>query len=119
MEMKELTARLQREILAATTRVESTIQEKLAGARKFVEEMKTERDRCRANNSVLLQRVLEADTALAECQRQRDLSVAEAGRLMGELRVAQGDTGASNTKQREIAEGEGEAKPPKISRPDV
>lgn len=119
MELNELTARIQREIQAATMRVENTIREKLAGARKVLEEMKTERDRCRANNSTLLQRIQEAGTALAECQRQRDQSVAEAGRLMGELRVVQGGAGASNTKKREIEKEEGDSRPPKINRPDV
>lgn len=118
LELKELASELQVEKLAAATRVESAIRERMAGAKKALEEMKVERDRSRTNNSSLLQRAVEAETALAECQGQRERSVAEAGRLMGQLVVVQGGAGASNSKKREMEEEEGDPRPSKISRPD-
>lgn len=117
LELKELASQLQGEKLAAATRVESAIREKMAGVQKALAEMKTERDRSRGNNSLLQSRALEAETALAECLKQRERSVAEAGRLMGELRALQGGAGASNSKKREN-EDEGGPRPSKISRSD-
>ncbi len=119
LQLKELASQLQGEKAAAATRIESATREKLAGAKKALEEMRGERDRSRANNAAFQQRALEAEVALAECQRQRERSVAEAGRLMGELRVLQGGAGASNTKKREVEEGEGVPRPSKVSRSDL
>ena len=119
LELKELASELQGEKRAAATRVESVIREKMAGAKKAVEELKGERDRSRANNVTLLKRAVDAEAALEECQRQRERSMAEAGRLMGELRVAQGGAGTENPKKRELEEGEEGLRPSKVSRSDL
>ena len=122
LELKEVKGQLQVERVAAATRVEDTIRERMTAAQKAFEEIKLERDRCRTNNSSLFKRAAEAEKALTECQRQRDQSVAEAGRLMGELTGVQGGAGAANTKKREMEEEEHEGvedRPVKISRPDA
>lgn len=120
LECKELTEQLQREKVAASTRIEDAIRERIGGAKKAFEEMKMERDRCRANNSTLLTRAEKAEKALAECQMQREHPEEENEKLAEEAPAVQADESAANPRKRgrETEEGEesGASRPAKIGR---
>lgn len=122
LELKEVSQELESEKVAASTRVEGAIREKLVGANRAFDEMKAERDRCRANNADLLKRATEAEKALAESQRLRHQSGAETVRLAGEVAAVPGSVAAANPKKRELEEGEeeegGASRAPKIGRPN-
>lgn len=123
LECKELAAQLAREKVAASTRIEGAIREKIVGAKRALEEMKVERDRSRATNSTLLTRAEKAEKALAECQMQREHPGEEAEKLVGEATAVQADASAANPRKRGMDSEEGEeewgaSRAAKVSKPN-